>query len=173
MIVGMTPTYLSVSIGKKWVKQRNRTLYGLIEMENREAIEAITIALNVLTQIICFVGILGSNVVLIMALREKTRWRQTATGAAKLKSSSKPAAAGNFSAKAVVGEPAAVDDAASRSATLAVGDCLATQAPARPTQGDPSAKAGHQLGKRSISAISDAYFDTSWRGDISWYLDYD
>ena len=34
-------------------------------------------------------------------------------------------------------------------------------------------KAGHQLGKRSISAISDAYFDTSWRGDISWYLDYD
>ena len=34
-------------------------------------------------------------------------------------------------------------------------------------------KAGHQVGKRSISAISDAYFDTSWRGDISWYLDYD
>ena len=34
-------------------------------------------------------------------------------------------------------------------------------------------KAGHQLDKRSISAISDAYFDTSWRGDISWYLDYD
>ena len=34
-------------------------------------------------------------------------------------------------------------------------------------------KAGHQLDRRSISAISDAYFDTSWRGDISWYLDYD
>ena len=34
-------------------------------------------------------------------------------------------------------------------------------------------KAGYQLDKRSISAISDAYFDTSWRGDISWYLDYD
>ena len=31
-------------------------------------------------------------------------------------------------------------------------------------------KAGHQLDKRSISGISDAYFDTSWRGDISWYL---
>ena len=40
-----------------------------------------------------------------------------------------------------------------------------------PTQ--PVGKAGHQLDKRSISAISDAYFDTSWRGDISWYLDYD
>ena len=34
-------------------------------------------------------------------------------------------------------------------------------------------KAGHQLDKRLISAISDAYFDISWRGDISWYLDYD
>ena len=34
-------------------------------------------------------------------------------------------------------------------------------------------KAGHQIGKRSISAIKDAYFDTLWRGDISWYLDYD
>ena len=38
---------------------------------------------------------------------------------------------------------------------------------------DQETKAGHQLDKRSISAISDAYFDTSWRGDISWYLDYD
>ena len=41
-----------------------------------------------------------------------------------------------------------------------------------PTQ-PVGSKAGHQLDKRSISAISDAYFDTSWRGDISWYLDYD
>ena len=32
-----------------------------------------------------------------------------------------------------------------------------------------ASKAGHQLDKRSIRAISYAYSDTSWRGDISWY----
>ncbi|GFS18320.1 chemosensory receptor A [Elysia marginata] len=89
-MVGMTPTYLSVRIGRKYVKQRNRTLLGLIERENREAIEAITIALNVFTQIVCFVGIIGSNVVLIMALREKTKWRQAATAVGKSDNLSKP-----------------------------------------------------------------------------------
>ncbi|GFR66943.1 chemosensory receptor A [Elysia marginata] len=74
MILSLCPAYFSFHIAWEFVEEENRTLYTLLVSD--EQMERITIAGNFVMQVICFVGIAGSNFMLVYALQQKTKWRQ-------------------------------------------------------------------------------------------------
>ena len=99
MILSLCPAYASFHIGWEFVEEENRTLYTLLV--SNEQMERITIAGNFVMQVICFVGIAGSNFMLVYALQQKTKWRQQgAIGP----TATKPASSAGASAAAESGQ---------------------------------------------------------------------
>ncbi|CAL1533719.1 unnamed protein product, partial [Lymnaea stagnalis] len=84
MVVSTLPVYYCNRFAWKFYPDRNRTLIGLVFTEDREAIEKVLFAINnVFIPFSAFGAVIICTVVLVVKLKQKTKWRKTSTAPGK------------------------------------------------------------------------------------------
>ncbi|XP_013065800.2 N-formyl peptide receptor 3-like [Biomphalaria glabrata] len=84
MVVVTLPVYYCNQFDWKYYPSKNRTLLGLVFTADREAIERILFTINsVVIPFSAFFAVIICTVILVIKLKEKTKWRQSSTAAGK------------------------------------------------------------------------------------------
>ncbi|KAH9519147.1 hypothetical protein Btru_074842 [Bulinus truncatus] len=84
MVVCTLPVYYCNQFGWKFYPNKNRTLIGLVFTHDRESIERVLFTINsVIIPFSAFVAVIICTVILVVKLKEKTKWRQSSTAAGK------------------------------------------------------------------------------------------
>lgn len=80
VIGNMLPVYYVSRLTMKFSPVRNKTLLGLVFTDDREIIEAVTLATgSVFIPLSAFVIVVVCTALLVVKLRDKTKWRQMST----------------------------------------------------------------------------------------------
>ncbi|CAL1528654.1 unnamed protein product, partial [Lymnaea stagnalis] len=82
VMASVAPTYYTSRLGDVFIAERNRTLVGLVVTPDRAQVESVAFTINnVVSPIGSFCVVVVCTIVLAVKLREKTKWRQSATRA--------------------------------------------------------------------------------------------
>lgn len=80
MIVMFSPFYYVNKLGWKFNQPRNRTILGLYFTDDRYAVESVTFFIHsVGLSCIFLLSVAACTIVLVVKLKEKTKWRKTST----------------------------------------------------------------------------------------------
>lgn len=84
LIFAATPTYVVNRMGMKFVSSRNRTIFGIVYNADRENVERVSYIINnFFLPFVAFVVIIISTVVLVISLKRRSKWLETATTSTK------------------------------------------------------------------------------------------
>lgn len=84
LLGSVSPVYYANRLAFKFFPERNRTLLGLVHIAGRESIEKYSFAINnVLIPYTSFVIVTACTIILVVKLRNKTKWREQSTAQGK------------------------------------------------------------------------------------------
>lgn len=77
LIVSVTPTFLTNSLGLKFVPERNKTVVGVLQRHDRDGTEKVSyIVNNIFIPFSSFLAVISGTVVLVINLQKSNTWRQ-------------------------------------------------------------------------------------------------
>ncbi|CAL1541310.1 unnamed protein product, partial [Lymnaea stagnalis] len=77
LIASVSPVYYANRYGMKFFPDRNKTLLGLIYTPDREQVEKVSFTINnIIVPFSAFLTILSCTIILVVKLKNKTKWRQ-------------------------------------------------------------------------------------------------